>query len=97
MRALLESQHAKLEQIVIHDIKDSTFFAKLIIRSNGEVQEIDARPSDGIALALRMQAPIFVTDKIALEESVPDKKAEVQDTQKFKKFIDELKPSDFVE
>ena len=94
---VLESQHAKLEQIVIHDIKDSTFFAKLIIRSNGEVQEIDARPSDGIALALRMQAPIFVTDKIALEESVPDKKAEVQDTQKFKKFIDELKPSDFVE
>ena len=77
MRALLESQHAKLEQIVIHDIKDSTFFAKLIVRTNGEVQEIDARPSDGIALALRMQAPIFVTDKIALEESVPDKKAEV--------------------
>jgi len=74
MRALLESQHAKLEQIVIHDIKDSTFFAKLIIRSNGEVQEIDARPSDGIALALRMQAPIFVTDKIALEESVRTKK-----------------------
>jgi len=97
MRALLESQHAKLEQIVIHDIKDSTFFAKLIVRTNGEVQEIDARPSDGIALALRMHAPIFVTDKIALEESVPDKNAEVQDTHKFKKFIDELKPSDFVE
>ncbi len=75
MRALLESQHSKLEQIVIHDIKDSTFFAKLIVRTNGEVQEIDARPSDGIALALRMQAPIFVTDKIALEESVPDKKS----------------------
>jgi len=97
MRALLESQHAKLEQIVIHDIKDSTFFAKLIVRTNGEVQEIDARPSDGIALALRMQAPIFVTDKIALEESVPDKKTEVADTHKFKKFIDELKPSDFIE
>ena len=97
MRALLEAQHAKLEQIVIHDIKDSTFFAKLVVRTNGEVQEIDARPSDGIALALRMQAPIYVTDKIALEESVPDKKAEVEDTQKFKKFIEELKPSDFLD
>jgi bifunctional DNase/RNase len=61
------------------------------------VQEIDARPSDGIALALRMQAPIYVTDKIALEESVPDKKAEVEDSTKFKKFIEELKPSDFIE
>src|SRR5476651_1496192 len=97
MRSMLEAMSAKLEQIIIHDIKDSTFFAKLIVRMNGDTTEIDARPSDGIALALRMQAPIFVTDKIALEESVPDKKAEIADTHKFKKFIEELKPSDFVE
>jgi hypothetical protein len=99
MRTLLESLSAKLEQIVIHDIKDSTFFAKLIIRTNGEVQEIDARPSDGIALALRMHAPIFVSDKIALEETVADKTpaGEAEDPGKFKKFIDELKPSDFLE
>jgi bifunctional DNase/RNase len=97
MRTLLESLSAKLEQIIIHDIKDSTFFAKLIVRTNGEVQEIDARPSDGIALALRMQAPIFVSDKIALEETTPDKSGEPEDPTKFKKFIDELKPSDFLD
>jgi hypothetical protein len=97
MRNLLESLSAKLEQIVIHDIKEATFYAKLIVRTNGEVQEIDARPSDGIALALRMHAPIFVSDKIALEETVPDKAAEPEDEQKFKKFIEELKPSDFLE
>jgi hypothetical protein len=95
MRTMLESLQATLEQIVIHDIKDSTFFAKLIVRRNGEAQEIDARPSDGIALALRMQAPIFVSDKIVLEETVADKKAEVEDEQRFKKFIEQLKPSDF--
>ena len=76
MRKMLESLNAKLEQIVIHDIKDSTFFAKLIVRTNGEVQEIDARPSDGIALALRIQAPIFVSDKIVLEEATGGKKAD---------------------
>ncbi len=97
MRNLLESLSASLEQIVIHDIKDSTFFAKLILRSNGESQEIDARPSDGIALALRMHAPIFVSDKIVLEESVADRKSEVEESQKFKKFIEELRPSDFKE
>src|SRR5947209_11699262 len=99
MRTLLESLSAKLEQIVIHDIKDSTFFAKLIVRTNGEVQEIDARPSDGIALALRMQAPIFVSDKIALEETVAAKGGapDPAESQKFKKFIDELKPSDFMD
>jgi uncharacterized protein len=95
MRMLLESLQAKLEHVVIHDIKDSTFFAKLVVRAGGDVQEIDARPSDGIALALRMQAPIYVTDKIVLEETVPDKKAEHEETVRFKRFIEELKPSDF--
>ncbi|MGA7747592.1 MAG: bifunctional nuclease family protein [Candidatus Aquilonibacter sp.] len=96
MRNILESLETTLEQIIIHDIKDSTFYAKLIIRCDGELQEIDARPSDGIALALRMKAPIYVTDKIVLEESTPDKKP-VDDTEmtRFKKFLDDLKPSDF--
>ena len=66
------------------------------MRTNGEVQEIDARPSDGIALALRMRAPIFVSDKIALEEGT-EKEADPEDSTKFKKFIDELKPSDFLD
>jgi bifunctional DNase/RNase len=97
MRTMLESLDAKLEQIVIHDIKESTFYAKLIVRSNGDTQEIDARPSDGIALALRMHAPIYVSDKIELEETHADKTTDPPDTAKFRKFIDELKPSDFTE
>jgi uncharacterized protein len=97
MRTILESLKGKLEQIIIHDIKDSTFFAKLIVRQNGDTTEIDARPSDGIALALRMQAPIYVADKIVLEETVTDKKSEQEEIQKFRQFIEELKPSDFRE
>ncbi|MBV9700965.1 MAG: bifunctional nuclease family protein [Candidatus Eremiobacteraeota bacterium] len=96
MRNILDSLNANLEQVVIHDIKDSTFFAKLIVRTNGELQEIDARPSDGIALALRVPAPIFVSDKIVLEEATAEKKP-VNDTEmaRFKKFLEDLKPSDF--
>jgi bifunctional DNase/RNase len=48
-------------------------------------------------MALRMQAPIYVTDKIVLEETVPDKKAEHEETVRFKRFINDLKPSDFKE
>ncbi len=96
MRNLLESLETTLEQVVIHDIKDSTFFAKLVLRTNGELQEIDARPSDGIALALRMQAPIYVSDKIVLEEASPERKStDETEMHRFKKFLDELKPSDF--
>lgn len=96
MRNLLEALDTTLEQVIIHDIKDSTFFAKLILRTDGELQEIDARPSDGIALALRMQAPIYVSDKIVLEEASQEKKA-IDETEmsRFKKFLDDLKPSDF--
>ena len=95
MRTLLETLDARLEQVIIHDIRESTFFAKLMVRTNGDLQEIDARPSDGIALALRVNAPIYVSDKIVLEESVPDKKEEGQEVERFKKFIEDLKPSDF--
>lgn len=97
MRSILVTLGAHLEQVVIHDIKESTFFAKLIVRTNGDLQEIDARPSDGIALALRVQAPIYVSDRIVLEESVSEKTRPVDDAEmaRFKKFLDDLKPSDF--
>lgn len=97
MKSILDNLNAKLTKIVIHDIKDSTFYAKLVVESGGEDQEIDARPSDCIALALRANAPIFVTDKIALEESVYDKKTEEEEMQRFRKYIENLKPSDFKE
>lgn len=95
MKTVLETMDAKLEQVVISDIRDATFFAKLVVRTNGELQEIDARPSDGIALALRMSAPIYISDKIVLEESLPERKGEEADVERFRKFIEELKPSDF--
>ncbi len=95
MKGILDTLEATLEQVVIHDIKDSTFFAKLIVRHGGEIQEVDARPSDGIALALRAQAAIYVSDKIVLEESSNSKPVDENDINRFKKFLDELKPSDF--
>lgn len=96
MRNILETLDATLEQVIIHDIRDSTFFAKLIVRNDGDLQEVDARPSDGIALALRMQAPIYVSDKIVLEEATSEKNAvDESEMAKFKKFLDDLKPSDF--
>jgi hypothetical protein len=97
MKSILDGLNAKLTKIVIHDIKDSTFYAKLVVESGGEDQEIDARPSDCIALALRTNAPIYVTDKIVLEESVYDKKAEEEEMQRFRKYIENLKPGDFKE
>lgn len=95
MKSIIESLDARVERIVIDDIKENTFYAKVVLQSNGDSLEIDARPSDSIALALRTNAPIFVSEQIILAETVEDKSAEEQDFKAFKKYIDNLKPSDF--
>lgn len=63
MKNILESMGAELAEIIISELKDGTFYAKLSFDS----QEIDARPSDAIALAVRFGAPIFVSDKVMEE------------------------------
>jgi bifunctional DNase/RNase len=99
MRSVIETLGGELEQVVIHDIRESTFFAKLVVRTDGRIEEIDARPSDGIALALRMHAPIYVTDRIVLEEAAQEeqstRKVDDAEMERFRKFLEDLKPSDF--
>lgn len=56
-----------LEQVVINELRDSTFYAKLVVRSNGDLIEIDSRPSDAIAVAAGSETPIFVDDAVLKE------------------------------
>ena len=55
---------ATIESIVVSDLKNDTFFAKIVINYNGNVVEVDSRPSDAIALAVRANAPIFASDDV---------------------------------
>jgi bifunctional DNase/RNase len=55
---------ARIDKIVITKLEQNTFFAKLVIQMNGKVEEVDARPSDSIALAIRAKAPIFVDEQV---------------------------------
>jgi bifunctional DNase/RNase len=63
-RRVIDGLHGKLERVVVTDLRDSTYYATLTIRSDGGNVEIDARPSDAIAIALRTGAPIFVRDHL---------------------------------
>lgn len=97
MKSIIESLRARVDKIIIHDIHENTFYAKVVLEANGSSLEIDARPSDSIALALRTNSPIFVSERIILEETVEDKSSqEQQEYQDFKKYIEGLKPSDFL-
>ncbi|MCD4785120.1 MAG: bifunctional nuclease family protein [Candidatus Eremiobacteraeota bacterium] len=95
MKSIIEALKAKVLRIVIHDIHENTFYAKIVLESGGKNLEIDARPSDSIALALRTNAPIFVSERIILEETVLEPRAEDREKKMFKKYIENLKPTDF--
>lgn len=63
-RNLMRHMNGDLEKIVITELRDDTFFAMLWIRQDGELITLDARPSDAIALALRADCPIFVSEQV---------------------------------
>jgi bifunctional DNase/RNase len=67
MSSIIRQLDAELERIVIHELREHTFFAKLVLRRNGHVIEVDSRPSDAIALGVPSETPIFVEDEVLRE------------------------------
>ncbi len=64
MESIIEKLGGKLERIIVNDLRDNTFYAKLEIRQYGKVMEVDSRPSDALALSVRAQVPIFVEESV---------------------------------
>jgi bifunctional DNase/RNase len=73
MRNLLDSIDARIARVVVNDLRDSTYYALIALKWDGNQQEVDARPSDAIALALRLHAPIFVDEKVMRRAAIKDK------------------------
>ena len=67
LKTLLESGEMTLEWVRIHDLKEGTFFAAMRLSKPDKHLDIDARPSDAIALALRCDAPVFVSENVLTE------------------------------
>jgi uncharacterized protein len=65
MKTLIETFESKVKEICIHELKDSTFFAAITLENT--TMEVDSRPSDAIALALRFDAPIFIVESLLQE------------------------------
>ncbi len=95
VRALLNELKASISRIVVTDVRDNTYFAEIHVAQNGTAMVIDSRPSDAIAVALRMEAPIFVEEKVAAQAIQLKKSFDENDMEEWKKFLDRVKPSDF--
>ena len=98
---VLDQIDAKCEKVSVTELRDNTFFASITISMNGSELEIDSRPSDALALAVRTSAPIFAADEVIEESAIEFEGEEVEDTEqvveKFKDFLDNVTPEDFAE
>ena len=97
----LTNLDARIDHVVISDMKGPTFFARLALRQGGRLIELDARPSDALSLAVRQEAPIYIEDNVLERASFPYlfKKApdEEDELEEFRTFLEELAPEDFEE
>lgn len=97
IKNILDGINAKVIQICVNDLRDNTFFAEIMVQVNGTQYPIDSRPSDAIALALRVKAPIFVARKVIEEARSIDlaDEAPLEDKDQWRNWLDNLKPGDF--
>jgi bifunctional DNase/RNase len=94
LRLVLDQLGATVEKIVISDLRESTFFALIHLRHGERSVEVDARPSDAIALALRTEAPIFVLRSVLEKAQAADLTADSSDEDKLKKWLEEISPEE---
>jgi bifunctional DNase/RNase len=95
--SMMDSWDMTLERVVIHSLQDNTFYAVLIVRQGELKKEIDARPSDAIALALRTDTPIWVMEEVVADASIPvDREADEEERRAFREFVSNLSPQDLI-
>ncbi|OGR83259.1 MAG: hypothetical protein A2901_08345 [Elusimicrobia bacterium RIFCSPLOWO2_01_FULL_54_10] len=94
MVTFLKSVNAKISKVVITELKESTFYASIFVEQDGSVQEIDARPSDSIALALRASSPLFVDESVFAQCEPLLKPISKEEVDDFRKKLVDLRPED---
>ena len=94
LRNMIAELDAHVTRVVINDLRDSTFFAQIRLITGGRTLELDARPSDAIALALRTRAPIFVEDAVIDHAKTVDFTSEKADADRLHKWLESLDPDD---
>ena len=92
--AMVQELGGTLNRIVITDLEDSTFFALIHVDLAESSLEIDSRPSDALALALRAEIPFFVTRKVLEKAKVDEKVSKLTEEERLKKWLEEVKPED---
>ena len=94
LKNLLSELDAKVERIVINDLRDNPFFARIHLLRGDTRWNVDSRPSDAIALALRVDAEIFVEEEVLEKSKTLKPDGEETDPERLKKWLEEVNPED---
>src|SRR3989440_1869819 len=95
---MLGQLDAQVTRITVTELKENTFYASITVQQDGSEIEIDSRPSDAIALAVRADAPIFAADSVIEESAIEFEGEEVNEEEivsEFKRFLDNVTPDEF--
>ena len=95
---MLGQLDAHVVRITVTELRESTFYAQITVAQDGTEIEVDSRPSDAIALAIRADAPIFIADRVIEESAIEFEGEEVNEEEivtEFKKFLDNVTPEEF--
>jgi bifunctional DNase/RNase len=98
MKNLLDEFKVEVVKVVVTDLKDDTFYAVIHLSVDGKEREIDARPSDAIALAVRVEAPIYCAEKVmktAADLGLLKQRSDFSESEDLKRWLEGLKPDDF--
>ncbi len=94
VQLLIEKLDGKLDRVVISDVINNTFYARLFLQRKEENVEVDSRPSDAINLALRFKAPIFIDETIWKKLPLNSKPISAEEIKDFKSKLKDLRPND---
>ena len=94
IKNILETIEARLLKIVVTDLRENTFFARIHLTRGGASLSVDSRPSDAIALALRSDAPIYVLRSVLDKAQAADLATQANDEEKLKKWLEEISPDE---
>lgn len=70
LKSFIDEMGATISHVMVNELKNDTFYARIVMNVNGQRMEIDARPSDAIALAVRVNAPLFVAEEVMAAASI---------------------------
>jgi bifunctional DNase/RNase len=101
LKAVITKMGARVSHVLVNELRDDTFYARVVLDNNGHPLEIDSRPSDAIALAVRAKAPIFVAESVMDQAAItPDEGISRSDEERlsvFREFVDTLELDDLGE